>query len=96
MKKIERMMEDLLENLHAAGSYHSKRRVVNIEHNKDFTEKMERSRTEFWQSQPFSTRDLTANDFLPYIFLQINKSMHYKSDKLKGDRSSSNWNVEWK
>ena len=39
MKKIERMMEDLLENLHAAGSYHSKRRVVNIEHNKDFTEK---------------------------------------------------------
>ena len=47
MKKIERMIEDLLENLHAAGSYHSKRRVVNIEHNKDFTEKMERSRTEF-------------------------------------------------
>ena len=31
--------EDLTENLHAAGSDHAKKKLVNVQHNKNFTEK---------------------------------------------------------
>ena len=64
-------MKDLLENLHAAGSYHAKRKVVNAEHNKNFTK--EWKEMALYSDNPnllalTSTRDLAANGRLTMHF----------------------------
>ena len=64
-------MKDLLENLHAAGSYDTKRKVVNAEHNKNFTK--EWKEMALYSDNPnllalISTRDLAANGRLTMHF----------------------------
>ena len=87
--------EALSENLHAAGSCHAKRKVVNVQHNKYFTEKWKEMALN--SDNPrllalISTGDSVANK----IFYQTScyKSMQYNSDKFKQDKSSTDWNVE--
>ena len=88
--------EDISENLHAAGSYHAKRKVVNAEHNTKFTEK--------WKEIPLnsdtsrllallSTGNLTAKEI--FYHASCYKTMQYESEKFKGNRNSTDQNAEW-
>ena len=89
--------EDLSENLHAASSYHAKRKVINIQHNKNLTEKWEEMALD--SDNPsllalISTENLVANKI--FYHSSCYKSMQYKSDKVKRDKSSTDWNAKWK
>ena len=89
--------EDLSDNLHAAGSYRAKRKVINVQHNKNFTEKWKEMALN--SDSPsllalISTGALAASGILYHS--PCYKSMQYKSDKFKRDKSSTDWNAEWK
>ena len=82
--------DGLSENLRDAGSYHAKRKVVNVQRNKNFREK--------WKEMTLnsdnlnilaliSTVDLAANEI--FYHASCYKSMQYKSDKFKRDKSST-------
>ena len=90
--------EDLSENFHAAGgSYHAKRKVVNVQHNKNLTEKWKEMALN--SDNPslltlISTGDLATNKI--FYHASCYKSMQYKLDKFKHDKSLTDWNAEWK
>ena len=89
--------QDLLENLQAANYYYAKRKVVNAEHNKNITEK--------WKEMALNsdnpnllalifTEDLAAKEI--FYHASCYKSMQYKWNKSKRDRSSTDWKAEQK
>ena len=88
--------EDISENLHAAGSYHAKRKVVNAEHNTKFTEKWKEMALNSDNSRLLallSTGDLTANEI--FYHASCYKTMQYESEKFKRNRNSTDQNTEW-
>ena len=88
--------EDISENLHAAGSYHAKRKVVNAEHNTKFTEKWKEMALNSDNSRLLallSTGDLTANEI--FYHASCYKTMQYESEKFKHNRNLTDQNIEW-
>ena len=88
--------EDISENLHAAGSYHAKGKVVNAAHNTKFTEKWKEEALNSDNSRLLallSTGDLTANEILYHA--SCYKTMQYESEKFKRNRNSTDQNAEW-
>ena len=89
--------EDLSQNLHAAGSYRAKRKVVNVQHNKSFTEKWKEMALNYDNPSLLaliSTGDLASNEI--FYHAPCYESMQNESDKFKHNKSSTDWYAEWK
>lgn len=81
--------EDIIDNLHADGSYHEKQKVVNSEHNKMFTDKWKEMALNSRLLALLSTGDLNVNAI--FYHRSCYKAMEYDSEwsKYRIDQSWS-------